>query len=224
MDQVLSDLVGREIRRYREAAEMSRDEVARRCADAGWAGISSMVLLYIENGRPDASGRRKREISVDELVALAFVLGVPPLALLVPLGDERWRPLSDQGRLADGGRSAAGVLDQTTAGALSWIRGDRAFSGDAGGPVHEQLRLYSQADRLALEVQLRQREWEKAAADAGGDRAETRLPPLWKERFERAEADLREVRTRMRAGGWKPPSLPPGLDWIDVTVEGEGNG
>lgn len=222
---MLSDLVGAEVRRYREAAGLSREDVARRCTEGGWPGISAMVLLYIENGRSDASGRRRREVSVDELVALAYVLGVPPLALLAPLGDHDWQPFKGVAvESGDGGGPNGAVINQPTPTALRWLRGDYELPARSGPGAYEHLRQYLRADELSREFQQRVRELTSPPGSADDGTPVQSLPPLWKERYDRAESDLREIRARMRAAGWAPPRLPFGLDFIDEPSEGESNG
>lgn len=50
----------------------------------GGERLTINALQNIEYGRRDKEGRRRREITVDELLIFAFVLNVAPLHLLVP--------------------------------------------------------------------------------------------------------------------------------------------
>jgi len=77
---VLSDHAAAQVRHYRELRGWRRVDLAERCT------LSASVLENIETGRPDATGRRRRQVSVDELLILAAALEVSPVQLLIPLG------------------------------------------------------------------------------------------------------------------------------------------
>ena len=70
------------IRRYREAHDLSYAEVARQLDDLG-RPIPPISLRHLERGA--------RRIDIDDLFTLAQVLGVSPMALITPaspkLGD-----------------------------------------------------------------------------------------------------------------------------------------
>lgn len=89
----LSDAVAEAVRAARKREGMTRAELAER-AQATGAGpaFTAAVVGYIETGRRDAGGRRRREITLDELVHLAAAVDTTPLALLgvdaVALGAE----------------------------------------------------------------------------------------------------------------------------------------
>lgn len=67
-----------EIRRHRLAAGVSAQQLSDACARHG-AVIPRTVISNIENGR-------RTNISVSELLILARALGVPPVALIFPVG------------------------------------------------------------------------------------------------------------------------------------------
>jgi transcriptional regulator with XRE-family HTH domain len=85
---VLSDVVAAEAARLRRAAGLSRQQVAEQCAQKGLPGFTAASLANIETGRRDPEGRRRREVSVDELVVLAEVLNIPPVLLVFPVGSQ----------------------------------------------------------------------------------------------------------------------------------------
>ncbi|WP_159941829.1 MULTISPECIES: hypothetical protein [unclassified Nocardiopsis] len=61
--------------------------------------LSAATLSNVETGRPDENGRRRRQVTVDELMTLAIALQVAPVHLLVPLdtgGRSRVTPNSDE--------------------------------------------------------------------------------------------------------------------------------
>ena len=76
------------------------------------------VISNIESGRRKADGKRRREVSVDELFLIAYVLGVPPVHLLVPDEDSE-TPVE----VAPGAR-----VDEPNL-MLRWIRGDQTLPG-----------------------------------------------------------------------------------------------
>lgn len=67
----------------RRIAEVRRDrgwtaaDLGDRCAAAGFPALNRSVIANIETGR-------RNYVSVDELIALAYVFDVPPISLLVP--------------------------------------------------------------------------------------------------------------------------------------------
>ncbi|WP_051698508.1 helix-turn-helix domain-containing protein [Streptomyces albus] len=77
-----TDVTGRQVAanvsRMRKARVLSQRQLASRLAAVG-RPVSSAGITLIERG--------KRRVDTDDLVALAFVLGVSPSALLLPLTD-----------------------------------------------------------------------------------------------------------------------------------------
>ena len=82
----ISDLVAENVRDLRKRRGLSGSDLARRCADRGVPELTAAIIRNIENGRRDAAGRRRRMITVDELVALAYALDASPAHLLTPTG------------------------------------------------------------------------------------------------------------------------------------------
>lgn len=80
--QTPSDVVARRIRAARRQREWSAARLAEECARLGFPQLTEPVINNIESGRRDEHGRRRREVTVDELDAFARVLGVPPTELL----------------------------------------------------------------------------------------------------------------------------------------------
>lgn len=78
-----SDVAARRIHEARKKRGWTVRELAAACEKAGAAKITPAVITNLENRHR----RPGREISADELLALAWVLGVPPLQLLAPIGD-----------------------------------------------------------------------------------------------------------------------------------------
>jgi hypothetical protein len=58
--------------------------LAKRCAEIGAPEITRAVIANIETGRRK-DGKRRREVTVDETLTLAYALDVPPALLIAPL-------------------------------------------------------------------------------------------------------------------------------------------
>ena len=84
-----SDLAGTRVREARDRRRWTARQLAEHCADAGAPELTASVIANIETGRKDASGQRRRDVTIDELLSLAYVLEVPPVALLAPGEGER---------------------------------------------------------------------------------------------------------------------------------------
>lgn len=82
------------VRDRRNALGWSARRLAEECASLGAPEITSAVIVNIEHGRAGKDGRRRRDVTVDELLVLGCALAVPPLLLLVPLGAEDEYPLA----------------------------------------------------------------------------------------------------------------------------------
>ena len=76
-----SDLAALRIREARGKRGWTVKELAERCKKAGVPQITAAVITNLETRR-----RPGREITAEELLALAWVLEVPPVQLLSPLG------------------------------------------------------------------------------------------------------------------------------------------
>lgn len=110
----LSDACAEAVRAARKREGMTRAELAERAQAAGAGPVfTAAVVGYIETGRRDAAGRRRREVSLDELVHLAYALDTTPLALLgvdaATLGGDEPAPCPRCRDQADRGGVAAAV-------------------------------------------------------------------------------------------------------------------
>ena len=80
----VSDIIAGEIRAIRRARDLTAQQLAERCAEVGFPDLTTQALSNIESGRRDGDGRRRRYITVEELLAIGCALNVAPLDLLVP--------------------------------------------------------------------------------------------------------------------------------------------
>ncbi|WP_414168413.1 hypothetical protein ACMATS_17610 [Streptoverticillium reticulum] len=84
--EILSDLVAEQIRAHRTRLGLNREQLAKECERIGAPELTYAAITNIETGRRDKDGKRRREVTVDELMTFAYALGVPPLLLMLPLG------------------------------------------------------------------------------------------------------------------------------------------
>lgn len=79
-----SEIVAKQVRAARRRRDLNRQQLAEKCRSIGAPKLTLAALTNIETGRPDSEGRRRREITVEELLALAYALDVNPVDLMVP--------------------------------------------------------------------------------------------------------------------------------------------
>ena len=200
----MSDIVAQRIKTARKRRGWSAQELADRLAAAGAPELSMFVISNIESGRRK-DGRRRREVSVDELFLIAYVLGVPPIHLLVPAeGSE------------ESVEVAPGVWVDKPELMLRWIRGDQTLPGiDPRGFFAATLEHVQAPDgqqtlaeytRNVLHDQAREIvEQFNAEAEQMADRAKQRVLAL-SERLEQAidsGASGEELRELLRSMGEK---------------------
>jgi transcriptional regulator with XRE-family HTH domain len=81
----LSDNAGANVRYLRQGRGMTCPQLAARCQAAGATGMTATVLYDIEAGR---RGRRRRQVTLDELSVLAHALDVAPVHLILGVDDD----------------------------------------------------------------------------------------------------------------------------------------
>lgn len=189
----LTQVVADQVRRYRVARKLSAQALSDRCAALGME-IPRPVLANLENGR-------RPTVSVAELLVLAAALDVPPVVLVVPLGN---RPNVEilPGRELD------------TWDAALWISGEVRVPEDAADTGAEWLDLadersivplYHQHDRLLEELESIS-EGRIRLEDDAGNAIDVHGGVI---------ASLRAHRALMSQRGLLLPQLPSGLEGID---------
>lgn len=81
-DETVSDVVAGRVREARKARGWLTGDLAARCAELGRAELTGNVIENIESGRRDKDGRRRRDVTVDELRVLADALDFSPADVL----------------------------------------------------------------------------------------------------------------------------------------------
>lgn len=185
--ETLSDVVARRIVLFRKRRDMTRDQLAARCAELGYPALTSPALANIETGRRNAEGVRRREVSVDELMILAKALQVAPALLMFPIGNEESVPAFPGER-----------LDTWTA--FQWFAGEAYFGPDVASHWSVPIYLYRQHER-----------WEAVLTSV------MLGPPIDDDEQvrDRAIFELRNVRGEMQRSGLTPPVLPKDLEFVD---------
>jgi transcriptional regulator with XRE-family HTH domain len=137
-----SDIAARRIREARQGHGWTVKDLAERCMDAGAEKITAPVITNLETRR-----RPGREITAEELIALAWVLGVPPVHLLSPLdGTERLRVVPGE--------------EKDAIEAPAWLADDDAVLGavqmaSRSQPEYTERALRSRDDPLTVIRQVR---------------------------------------------------------------------
>jgi transcriptional regulator with XRE-family HTH domain len=80
--KAVSELVGKRVKAIRTGHGWSVRRFVEECQSAGWQ-VTASQIENIEGVKREGRGPR-RDVSVDELLALAWVLDVNPLVLLLP--------------------------------------------------------------------------------------------------------------------------------------------
>ena len=114
-EETVSDLVAENIREARKRRGWKPAELAARCADVRAPDITENAIENIESGRR-ANGRRRRDVTVDELLVLAYALDIAPVYLICGLDDTTEIPVTPQ-------------LSVTSIEARNWIHGFGSLAG-----------------------------------------------------------------------------------------------
>ena len=220
---MLSDVVANEVARLRRAAGLTRDDLADLCAKRGLP-LTSSTIANIETGRRDAAGKRRREVTVDELVVLADALRVAPVLLVFPVGQEPVTSYVGESGSVDtwmaaqwfGGHAEHPITQVSSAGDTTIEVDGREI------PVMERASVYRLPIRLYSDhEQARRRLWaaraklmtlRRRAKTENGDTA--RLVAWTEETVNEAEESLRYIEQRMADHGLEPPVKREVL-WVD---------
>lgn len=84
MDSTPSGIIASQVRKRRRQLNLTRQQLAEQCASIGTPQLTLPALTNIETGRLDGEGRRRRKITVDELITLAIALKTSPIDLMIP--------------------------------------------------------------------------------------------------------------------------------------------
>lgn len=208
--------VGKRVEYFRKRNGLTVQAVADRCAAMN-VPLDRSVIAKLEKGL-------RQGVSVGELIALGKALGVPPVLLAFPLGQED----SEQVEVLPG-------FMANTWEAVKWFTGEQSFpQQDEAGQYYTMkddhdaweingapLADYRQHEQYVIE-------WRNVSRRADFRRSVARQTTNPKERddnLERAaedderlqsvERELRRLRADMRRRSISPPALEPALAHVD---------
>jgi transcriptional regulator with XRE-family HTH domain len=220
-----SDTIAEQMRKHRARLGLTREQLATECARLGAPDLTYAAITNIETGRRNKEGKRRREVSVDELLVLGLALAVPPLLLLLPLGTEGAVPTVPAADARDPYTVWKWVTGQETPTLAGPVDGrhlvDPRPIADGGpkwsaawGIAAYPASLYPEFERRRLAVVKAHRLAENAKADptAGPDRASE----YHRDYVERLD-DLAHVTNDMTRAGLTVPALQP--EWIEDMTE-----
>ncbi|MGW1277949.1 helix-turn-helix transcriptional regulator [Streptomyces tsukubensis] len=216
-----SDVVAEQMRKHRARLGLTREQLAEECARLGRPDLTYSAITNIENGRPNKEGKRRREVSVDELLVLGLALAVPPLLLALPLGSEETVstvPAADPRDPYTVWKWFTGEETPTLAGPVDGrhyvdprpIGGDGPKWSAAWGTAAYPASLYPEFDRRRLAASKAHRIAENAKADP---QAEPKHVPEYHREYVARLDDLAHVINDMTRAGLTVPTLKQG--WLD---------
>ncbi|GHA63976.1 hypothetical protein GCM10010330_15990 [Streptomyces tendae] len=168
MHSTPSDVIAAQVRKRRRQLDLNRQQLADKCASIGAAQITTAALTNIETGRPDKSGKRRREVTVEELLALSHALSTNPVDLMVPADADDEDPYE-----------VTPELTTTSATARDWISGT-AFLVPPESPMDFAIAIQAMPTERAQEVSRawftpeRQSAWNRAALQYEREQAASR--------------------------------------------------
>jgi transcriptional regulator with XRE-family HTH domain len=207
----LSDAAARQINKLRRRAGLNREQLAIRCRKLGAPrNFTAAAIANIETGRR-VDGKRRRDVTVDELAIFARALNVSPVVLLFEL---------DEVTVTEAEVLPDLVVPMWTA--TAWFTGE-------GQLPSEDLHGQSEADsaewvrKTAPVTLFREHDRLVQAMPTGsviGDTEDEVAEEMRKNAEERRAlvADLRRVRESMRMVGLRPPALTKRL--AEIVEEG----
>src|SRR3954447_4286750 len=84
-----SEVVAQRLRQLRRSRGWSAQRLAEECARLGAPHLSASGIANIETGRKGQTSKRRRGVTIEELLVFSYALNAPTVALLVPFTSER---------------------------------------------------------------------------------------------------------------------------------------
>jgi hypothetical protein len=195
------------------------DDLVARCREFGAPKMSKTVIAHIESGRP-LDGRRRRDVTVDELLVLAQALAVPPMWLCVPLDGAELVEITPE-CVTDPLYAVAWFPGEDDVPAM-WLRPPVADDGKPGfevtvlGPDDQKAWDAACADIYAIRrlwnaVHLAWLALEPAGEQSRSERLTTAAgePVMMRTTAENAVVALKEAVQDVKGRGFALPVLPP---------------
>lgn len=198
----VGDAIAERVRLYRLKRDWSVRRLAEECAKHGAPQLTAASLGNIERGVDPSAKRKRRDVTVDELMVLAYVLDVPPAMLMLPLGD------STTVEVCPG-------VEVESYTALQWMAGKEWLSaGRTLENTHPPLRFYDDAAeriRLFEEIEAARKDAAHIHGVLHGDpepilRDRRRSVELWEKHPEFRPFYEHTVKVRNEPPPWQPIS------------------
>jgi transcriptional regulator with XRE-family HTH domain len=180
---------------------MTAHRLADATAELGYP-VPRSVIANLESGRRDS-------VAVAELLVLARALGVPPLTLVFPLGQEQEME----------------VLPRTvvpTWQAAKWFTGEESFPGSNEDVDESPTAYFREQDRLFSEWNRRRQDLAKAIAEfvqhpgrPDLEHMEQGKVDYFEDQLRSAEDEIRLYRASVRRHGVDLGALPPELAHVE---------
>ncbi|GAA2738929.1 helix-turn-helix transcriptional regulator [Actinocorallia aurantiaca] len=202
-----SDVAALRFRELRKRRDLTVQQVVDALRDLGMTELTTSVITNLELGRRDGSGRRR--MTLEELIALAYVLDVPPLELLAPLGQD----------------VTVTILPGLEVGPYelrNWLTGNSRLGNRPTPDDPEGMRFWNiTSEPIRLYDQFAQASKTLHQADLEGRTAEKIGDPQRIQTTRTTYADAlqawAEALNRMHAAGMEPPAYVP--KWAADAIE-----
>lgn len=188
----LTAVIGRRVAQFRKG-KLTAQQLSDALRERLGVDMKRSVIGDLENGV-------RRTVSVSEVLALAYVLGVPPLLLIVPLGEP-----GDVEVLP-------GVWANPWAVAR-WAAGEGVMPPELGGATPEYGSQFGLLQLGRWHNDLIE-SWEAARHVAAGGPA-PEGDPLALARLGSLTNEIARIRWLIRQAAAEPPPLPPQLRYLD---------
>ncbi|WP_166387708.1 helix-turn-helix domain-containing protein [Catellatospora methionotrophica] len=181
--------VASQVKRLREDRKISAQQLADACAGLGYP-LQRSVLANFESGR-------RQTVTLADVYVLAQALGVPPLALMVPVG------VAESVEILPGS-------DVPIVEAMKWLAGEEALPGsDWDGASRELSAISSYKSHATLvENWNKYRHLARHAENAEEVRRNEELAEMMR-------GELRWLRELMKNRKMTPPALPTEMPPVD---------
>lgn len=172
------------LKRIRNSFQIDLAQLSVRLEEIGWS-IPVAALSRLENG--------KRRIDIDDLMALANALGIPPVRLLDP---EKTGPPY----------ATTAPEDSQLVEIRAWLRDDLE-SLDSKGRLRYWIGQYDEAKMTLPRLEAQLKRWTEAAAEDPEDRAARQAVRFTEHEIERASAKIETANLQIKRLGQQVKEL-----------------
>jgi transcriptional regulator with XRE-family HTH domain len=217
----IAQAVASNLRRLRSTRGLTTQALERRLTEIGYR-IARSSLTNMELGR--------REVSLEDIAALAMALEVPPLLLIAPVATEP--TITVLGTDMDSWQFAQWFAGRAPLSGTADDEGD--YDAFVAGSAVIRLRINHDAGvKACLDLKQEVWGWENGIWSTGQDgdveptsagirdrvlnaiEAPAPVPAEVRQKLNRAESQLRLTRAHLAQQGCRVPELPEGLRYID---------